>query len=194
MCLFSFSGYEGAAHMSEETTNAALSAPKGILWTCIATAVTGFVYILGLLYAANDQLVDSGGNSLSAIEIFQNAFTSSDGTTVNIAGALGLSVLLIINLFFAGFSSMTVTTRIGFAMARDGAFPFSHFWYKVSSKNKVPYMMIIMVFFIDSLLCLFPLINPIAWTAITSITVIGYQVSYAIPILLRVTCSRKTFK
>lgn len=110
------------------------------------------------------------------------------------AGALGLSVLLIINLFFAGFSSMTVTTRIGFAMARDGAIPFSKFWYKVSSKNKVPYMMIIMVFFLDALLCLFPLINSVAFTAVTSITVIGYQVSYAIPILLRVTCARKTFK
>lgn len=70
MCLFSFSGYEGAAHMSEETTNAALSAPKGILWTCIATAITGFVYILGLLYACQEQLVDSDGNSLSAVEIF----------------------------------------------------------------------------------------------------------------------------
>jgi amino acid transporter len=53
-CLFAFSGYEGAAHMSEETTNATLSAPKGIIWTCIATAITGFVYLLGLLYAANE--------------------------------------------------------------------------------------------------------------------------------------------
>jgi amino acid transporter len=121
------------------------------------------------------------------------AFTGLDGT-VNYAGALGLTILLIINLFFAGFSSLTVTTRIGFAMARDGAFPASKFWYKVTEKNKVPYMMIIMVFFIDCLLCLLPLIDDIAFIAVTSITVIGYQVSYAIPILLRATCARKSFK
>jgi amino acid transporter len=47
-------------------------------------------------------------------------------------------ILVLINLFFAGFSSMTVTTRIGFAMARDGAFPGSNFLYNVTKKNKVP--------------------------------------------------------
>lgn len=52
MSLFSFSGYEAGAHMAEETTKASTTAPKGILYTCIATAITGFVYILGLLYTA----------------------------------------------------------------------------------------------------------------------------------------------
>jgi len=51
MCLFSFSGYEGGAHMAEETKNAAESAPRGIVLTCIATTFTGLVYITGLLYA-----------------------------------------------------------------------------------------------------------------------------------------------
>lgn len=51
MCLFSSSGYEGGAHMAEETKNASSSAPKGIILTCIATSITGFVYLLGLLYA-----------------------------------------------------------------------------------------------------------------------------------------------
>jgi amino acid transporter len=51
MCLFSFSGYEGGAHMAEETKNAASSAPRGIVLTCIVTAFTGLVYITGLLYA-----------------------------------------------------------------------------------------------------------------------------------------------
>lgn len=51
MCLFAFSGYEGGAHMAEETVNATISAPKGIIYTCIASALTGFFYIVGLLYA-----------------------------------------------------------------------------------------------------------------------------------------------
>jgi len=56
MCLFSFSGYEGGAHMAEETRNASSSAPKGIVYTCIASAVTGIIYITGLLYACQDQV------------------------------------------------------------------------------------------------------------------------------------------
>lgn len=48
---YSFLGYEAGAHMAEETTNASKSAPRGILYTCILSSITGFVYILGLLYA-----------------------------------------------------------------------------------------------------------------------------------------------
>jgi len=68
-----------------------------------------------------------------------------------------MSVLVLINLFFAGFSSMTVTTRIGFAMARDGAFPGSKFFYHVTEKNKVPSHMILLVLILDCLIVLLPL-------------------------------------
>jgi amino acid transporter len=56
MCLFSFSGYEGGAHMAEETKNASSSAPKGIILTCIVTAITGLIYIAGILYACNNKI------------------------------------------------------------------------------------------------------------------------------------------
>ena len=120
------------------------------------------------------------------------AFTKGDGT-YNIHGALAMSVIVIINVFFAGFSSMTVTTRIGFAMARDGAFPWSNYLYKVSNENKTPIRMIFMVFFLDALLCLLPLVSPLAFTAITSVAAVGYQFSYGIPIFLRLTVSKDTF-
>ena len=51
MCLFSSAGYEGGAHMAEETKNAAASAPRGIVLTCVITGLTGLLYIGGLLYA-----------------------------------------------------------------------------------------------------------------------------------------------
>lgn len=56
MCLFSSSGYEGGAHMAEETKNASSSAPKGIVLTTIATAITGLIYLIGLLYACNNKI------------------------------------------------------------------------------------------------------------------------------------------
>lgn len=105
-----------------------------------------------------------------------------------------MTSLLIVNIFFAGFSSMTVTSRIGFAMARDGAFPGSGFLYKINSKTKTPDRIIFLVFIMDTLLCLLPLISTTAFEAITSVSAIGYQISYAIPILLRLTVSKSTFK
>ena len=58
MCLYSFSGYEGAAHMSEETKDASASAPRGIWLTCVVTAIKGFVYIVGMLYACQNKIED----------------------------------------------------------------------------------------------------------------------------------------
>jgi amino acid transporter len=69
---------------------------------------------------------------------------------------------------------MTVTSRIGFAMARDRAFPFSKALHRVNSSTKAPDAMIFLVFIIDVLLCLLPLISKTAFEAITGITAIGY--------------------
>lgn len=66
-----------------------------------------------------------------------------------------MNILILLNLFFAGFSIMTVTTRIGFAMARDGALPGSKFLYHVTKKDKVPDRINILVFLIHVGLILF---------------------------------------
>ena len=63
----------------------------------------------------------NGSSSSAVINVFIISFSKNRGL-IN-----GLSILLIINLFFAGFSSMTVTSRIMFAIARDGGFPFSSY-------------------------------------------------------------------
>jgi amino acid transporter len=100
-----------------------------------------------------------------------------------------MTLLLLVNVFCAGFSSMTVTSRIGFAMARDKAFPYSHVLHRVHPTTKAPHTVIALTFVIDVLLCLLPLVSQTAFEAITSISAIGYQISYAIPILLRLTVS-----
>lgn len=76
-CLFSFSGYEGGAHMAEETKKASVSAPRGIILTCIMTGITGFVYIVGLLYAAQGQIdtFSSGVSNYPVANLFVLSFT-----------------------------------------------------------------------------------------------------------------------
>ena len=126
MCLYSFSGYEGGAHMAEETKNAASSAPRGIVLTCIVTGLTGLVYIVGLLYACNNKIEEQfrGESDYPVVNIYIQAFTNKMGHH-NKIGSVIMTSLLLVNVFCAGFSSMTVTSRIGFAMARDRAFPYS---------------------------------------------------------------------
>ena len=96
-----------------------------------------------------------------------------------------MSILLAINVYLGGFSHMTVTTRIVFAMSRDGAFPGSKYIYGVNGKSQLPIKSIFFVFVIDSLLVLLPLISDTAFSAITQISTIGYSISYAIPIIFK---------
>jgi amino acid transporter len=175
MCLFSFAGYEGGAHMAEETKNASSSAPKGIILTCIVTAITGLIYIAGILYACNNKIDEQfkGESDYPVVNVYIQSFTNRDGVH-NKIGSVTMTSLLLVNLFCAGFSSMTVTSRIGFAMARDRAFPFSKVLHRVNSTTKAPDTMILLVFILDVLLCLLPLISQTAFEAIAGISAIGY--------------------
>ena len=44
---------------------------------------------------------------------------------------------------------------------------------------------VLITFILDSLLCLLPLVSPLAFNAVTSITQVGLSIGYAIPIGLR---------
>jgi hypothetical protein len=46
-----------------------------------------------------------------------------------------MSLILAINVYLGGFSHLTVTTRVVFAMSRDGAFPLSKYISGVSGKS-----------------------------------------------------------
>lgn len=196
MCLYSSAGYEGGAHMAEETKNAATSAPRGIIMTTVMTGVVGLIYIAGLLYAMQGKIEEyfHGESDYPVVNVYMQAFTDPVTGHHRKVGSLFVTILLLINVFCAGFSSMTVTSRIGFAMARDRAFPWSKALHRVHPVTKAPDAVIALTFVLDVLLCLLPLISKTAFEAITSITAIGYQISYAIPIFLRLTVSKDTFK
>jgi amino acid transporter len=100
-------------------------------------------------------------------------------------GATLLTVVLLLNIFLAGFSHMTVTTRITYALVRDKALPGSNWMNYLNLLTKNPDRVVLVVLILDASLCLLPLLSTTAFTAITQITTIGFQISYALPIALR---------
>ena len=180
--LFGFVGYDGPAHLAEETKGSKLAAPFGIIYTVIATGISGFVLILALLYSVqdiSDAINGSSGNA--AIQIIKQ--TSGDDV------AHIFSWLLVINIFFSGISGVTVTSRILFALCRDQASVFSDTLATVHPTFKSPVNSTIFLFFVQSALLLLPL-NSYggleAFYSILSICVVGLQISYLIPILCKV--------
>lgn len=172
--LFSFVGYEASAHMAEETENSSESAPKGIIYTCLSAGIGGLLIIFALLAAYNEQNVDDlqlAGSGNTVVDIFLYATGSTCGQF--------LTWIVVINLWFAGLSSVAVTGRITFALTRDGAFAFSEFLSQVDPIVKSPIRSIMFVFVFDALFLLFPLDkdSALAFFAIVGLSVLGFQVN-----------------
>lgn len=185
--LWSTAGYEASAHVSEETHSARSVAPRGILYTCIASGVTGFLLILVMLFTTVDyeailgEAEDDNGYVYSgnaAMELFRRIGGPSYG--------LALAWLVVVNAFFAGVTSVGITGRITFSLARDGALPWSDVIAQVHPVLKSPINAIIVLFFIDALLQLLPLVSDVAFDNLMGMSTIGFQLSYAIPIGLRI--------
>jgi amino acid transporter len=147
--------------MAEETHNARHSASRGIVYTCLATGLCGFAYLLALLFCIDDiEGVLHTATGSAAVEVFVRSCGQTCGAT--------LAWIIVVNLWFSGVSSVSVTGRITFALARDGAFPGSSWIATVNKRFLSPFNAIVMVFVFDACLLLLPL-NDKAGTAFESI-------------------------
>ena len=184
--LYCFTGYEGGTHMAEETREPRTAVPKSVLYTCLVTAVLGFLFWLNLMLAsAHDPAFFSDP---------ENGITTIFIQCMGQQGGSILTLLVAINLFFGGMACITITTRIAYCMAVDQGVPVHHYMSKIHPRNQIPIYSLFGTYLISFLLGLLPLVNDTAFTAVTSIATIGYQLSYAIPIILRVTYAKNTFK
>ena len=182
---YTFTGYDASAHLTEETHNAAVSGPRGIVWSIIISLAAGWVLLIGVTQAINDgDYVNIAGAAGAAPGvIFQEAI----GTT-------GASLLLLIVIgaqFYCGMSSVTANSRMIYAFSRDGAVPGSEFWHRINPRTRTPTNSIWFAAVGAFILGLPYLWNPTAYAAVTSIAVIGLYIAYGIPILLRLLAGEK---
>jgi amino acid transporter len=181
MSLYGLSGYETGAALSEETKNANIEAPKGMVEAVVASCVTGFIFIVGLLYACQNSIssVLEGVTEQGVVNIIFNSVSG------NLNWTLFLTFVLFLNIFLAGFSHMTVTIRITYALVRDHALPGSKWMSYINPESHNPDRVALVILILDASLCLLPLLSTTAFVAITQITTIGFQISYGLPIFLR---------
>lgn len=119
---YSFVGFDGAIHMSEEVRHAAITVPKIIMLSIIINAVLAFGFLIGLLYSVgNIQNALNSPTGYPIIEIFFQATGSTKGATAMMAG-------IIIIAFCATFGILASVSRLTWAFARDNGLPFSAFF------------------------------------------------------------------
>jgi amino acid transporter len=179
--------------MTKETKNADKNGPIGIISAIGISIVVGWGYILGITFAVKDipYLLspdnDAGGYAIA--EVFYLAFKSRYGSG---AGGIVCLGIVAVAIYFCGMSSVTSNSRMAYAFSRDGAMPFSSVWHKVN-KQEVPINAVWLSVSVALCMALPSLGSLVAFQAMVSIATIGLYISYALPILFRVTLARKHF-
>jgi amino acid transporter len=176
---YTLTGYDASAHMSEETHDAATSAPRGIVFSVVVSVIMGFILLVAMNYGINPD----GGYDRAYAELVPPAqiWIEAVGQT----GGLLILLLVIGAQFYCGMSSVTANSRMIYAFARDGAIPGSAFWHRINPRTRTPTNSIWLAAVGAFILGLPYLFNPVAYAAVTSIAVIGLYIAYITPVFLR---------
>uniref|UniRef100_A0A2N9IQQ5 Amino acid permease/ SLC12A domain-containing protein n=1 Tax=Fagus sylvatica TaxID=28930 RepID=A0A2N9IQQ5_FAGSY len=192
-CLY---GYDTAAHLTEETKGADRTGPMAILSSIGVISTFGWAYILALTFSIQDLAYlydpnnETGGAFVPAQIIYDAFYRRYHSGT----GAIIFLCIIWGTFFFCGLSVITSAGRVVYALSRDGGIPFSPIWRKIHPKHKVP-INAVWLCAVSSIIIGLPILKlNVVFTAIVSISTIGWVGAYAIPIFARLVMDEKNFR
>ncbi|MBC2834106.1 amino acid permease [Paragemmobacter straminiformis] len=129
--VYTITGYDASAHTSEETKNAAMSVPQGIVSAVFWSSIVGWVMICAITLAIPDM-------TTAATQGWGMFFATMDAIL-----PVGLKFVLYLAIFIAqllcGLATVTSASRMLFAFSRDDGVPlFSKPLSTVSPKYRTP--------------------------------------------------------
>ncbi|KAJ4291964.1 GABA-specific high-affinity permease [Kalmusia sp. IMI 367209] len=186
--IWTIGGFDSCVHMSEEASNATKAVPYGILMSIGSCWFFGWIICIVLAACMSPDIESLLGSPYGQpmAQIYYDALGKK--------GALGLMSLLFIVQFLMGLSILVAVSRQSWAFSRDGAFPFSKFFRRVSPRLLIPVRAVwgcVLVALTLGLLCL---IAPAAASALFSLAVAANNVAWGTPILCRLVWGQKKFK
>ncbi|GMF02655.1 unnamed protein product [[Candida] boidinii] len=185
--IWTMSGYDSPFHLAEECSNAQIATPRAIVLTATVGGVLGFIFQLALAYTVVD--IDAAVNA----DLGQ-PYVSILAQVLDKKMVYAATGMTVISSFCMGQACQVAASRVTFAYSRDGCFPFSKYWMAVNPITQTPVNAVWFNWFIGQLLLLLIFAGGSAIDAIFSVGAIGSFISFTLPILLRITYSRNTFK
>ncbi|KAF9199692.1 hypothetical protein BGZ49_010164 [Haplosporangium sp. Z 27] len=182
---WSMLGYDASAHMSEETEKSYVNGPRGILMSILASVLIGLGLALALTFGIQDYEATFNSTIGAAPQIFIDTAGKKLGTV--------LMLIIVSAGFLCGVATVAANSRMIYAFARDGGLPFSPFWTTLNKRTQMPLRLVWLSVVITIVLALPSLGSTATLSAISGISIIGFTVSYAIPVLLRITVGATTF-
>jgi amino acid transporter len=101
-------------------------------------------------------------------------------TTTNEYYNIILRIVLATIIISAGYTQMTVCSKITYAYSRDNALPFSNFFMKIDAKTGNPDGSTLLCSLLGVLICLLPLISSSTLLTLIQLTAIAFPLYYAV--------------
>jgi amino acid transporter len=174
--MYTMTGIDSAGDMSEETRQAAKNPPRAMLQSVLWSWILGGLLCFAFLYAIQNYDGEAASAyGVAPAQILKDALPGSLATV--------LIVWIIIAQLLCVMSCFTASPRMGYAIGRDRAVPFSRWLYSVN-RNRVPVRALAL-----AVIGSFAIGLPAYWSltlffAVTSVSAAALFVSYAIPIYL----------
>ena len=185
LTMYTQTGYDASAHISEETRGAALGAAKGVWRSVFWAGVIGWFVLLAITFAAtNTDFINSADNGFglgSSLSIFDSSLDPWAAKMVILIATVGQ--------LFCGMACLTSASRMCYAFSRDRAVPGHQIWTRLNH-HRVPHFSVLFMATCAALITLPALIGDennytYAFFAVVSIAVIGLYIAYVIPTFLR---------
>jgi amino acid transporter len=176
--MWTYTGYDASASVSEETVDPRRRAPWGMVMAVVVSSVVGYLLLIALTLAIQDipavlSAKDASGNDVPAvIAILIAALGQRAGTLFSALAAMAM--------WFCGLSAVTWSSRVIWAFARDEGLPLSGTWKQVSQAHGTP----VNTIWLCVVAAFLGAVYSGAYAVVTSISTIGLYLSYIIPVFL----------
>jgi amino acid transporter len=175
---WTYTGFDGSAHMCEETHDARRTAPWGVVISIAVSGVVGYALLLALTLAIHSvsqvlSAKDAQGNPIpTAIAILDFALGAKFGNA--------MAALASMAMWFCGLSCVASASRALYSLARDRGVPWSRFLERVNPKRGTPGPAIWAIVVAS--------IAAMAWSGavpiVTSLSTVALYLAYTIPVAL----------
>ncbi|EKJ75823.1 hypothetical protein FPSE_04003 [Fusarium pseudograminearum CS3096] len=170
-------GFDVVLHLTEEMPNPSRDAPRAMLLAVVIGGVTGFVFILVILFCLTDPAtVLASSTGMPIVEMFLQSTKSRAAATI-------LALMLSVCFINGTSASITSASRLLYSMARDKGIVYHKFFAHLQPKLDVPVRTIMLCYIFNLLFGLLYLGPAVAFSAYIASCTIFLNVSYACPVI-----------
>ncbi len=169
--MWTFTGYDASASVSEETVDPRRRAPWGMVMAVVVSSIVGYLLLIALTLSIKD-IPSVLGNPPEVVTILVGALGERAGSAFSALAAMAM--------WFCGLSAVTWSSRVMYAFARDEGMPVSNVWRHVSPKHLTPAPAI----WLCAIAAFAAAVYSGAYAVVTAISTIGLYISYILPVWL----------